>query len=110
MIADILLVSNADYTIVRIAINLIEQKNFAMRVTHLKITYPRKEKKNGGIKVGLYKNKEGYKDPTAGKAVQSTIMPYEIRKIYNALNHIASLHSLEIIGIRDKKTGKEWRG
>lgn len=43
------------------------------------------------------------------KAIQSTVMPHKIRKIYNALNHIASLHSLEVVGIRDKKTGKEWR-
>lgn len=64
----------------------------------------------GGLKMDrIYRNREGYRDVTAGKAIQSTIMPYEIRKIYNALNHIASLHSLEITGLRDKKTGKEWR-
>lgn len=64
----------------------------------------------GGLKMDrIYRNREGYRDVTAGKAIQSTVMPYEIRKIYNVLNHIASLHSLEIIGLRDKKTGKEWR-
>ena len=57
----------------------------------------------------IYRNGEGYRDVTAGKAMQSTVMPYKIRKIYNALNHIASLHSLEITGLRDKKTGKEWK-
>ena len=38
-------------------------------------------------------NREGYRDDVA----------------YAALNKVASLHSLEIVGLRDKKTGKEYR-
>ena len=39
-----------------------------------------------------YKNEEGYSDPTAGKAIRA-----------------AGLLGLEITGIRDRKTGKEWK-
>ena len=56
-----------------------------------------------------YKNKEGYSDPTAGKAVQAAgRMPTHIYNISCALNAVAGLHGLEIMGLRDKKTGKEW--
>ena len=29
--------------------------------------------------------------------------------IYSVINNVAGLHGLEITGLRDKKTGKEWR-
>lgn len=56
-----------------------------------------------------YKNNEGYPDPTAGKAVRSAgRMPTYIYNVSCALNAVAGLHGLEIMGLRDKKTGKEW--
>ena len=56
-----------------------------------------------------YKNNEGYPDPTAGKAVQAAgRMPTYIYNVSCALNAVAGLHGLEIMGLRDKKTGKEW--
>lgn len=55
-----------------------------------------------------YKNNEGYPDPTAGKAVQAAgRMPTYIYNVSCALNAVAGLHGLEIMGLRDKKTGKE---
>lgn len=53
------------------------------------------------------KNGEGYPDPTAGKAIKSSIrMPTHIYNIYSVINNVAGLHGLEITGLRDKKTGK----
>lgn len=58
----------------------------------------------------MYKNQEGYPDPTAGKAIRAAArMPTHIFNVYDVLNRAAGLHGLEIIGLRDKKTGKEWR-
>ena len=55
-------------------------------------------------------NGEGYKDPTADKAVRNASrMPKAIYEVYKALNLVAELHGLEITGLRDKKTRKEWR-
>lgn len=57
-----------------------------------------------------YKNNEGYPDPTAGKAVRSAgRMPTHIYNAFCVLNNTAGLLGLEIIGIRDRKTGKEWK-
>jgi len=56
-----------------------------------------------------YKNNEGYPDPTAGKAVRAVgHMPTYIYNVSCALNAVAGVHGLEIMGLRDKKTGKEW--
>lgn len=56
-----------------------------------------------------YKNKEGYSDPTAGKAVQAAgRMPTHIYNDYCLLNNIAGRLGLEVAVIREKKTGKEW--
>lgn len=56
-----------------------------------------------------YKNNEGYPDPTAGKAIRRAgHMPTRIWNIYQALNSVAGLHGLEIMGLKDKKTGKKW--
>lgn len=55
------------------------------------------------------KNSEGYTDNTAGQAIKNVgKMPYHIQEVYRALERIASLHSLEIIGLKDRKTGKEY--
>lgn len=56
------------------------------------------------------KNEEGYPDPTAGRAIQNAQkIPKQIKEVYDALDNVASLHGLEIIGIRDRKTKKIWR-
>lgn len=56
-----------------------------------------------------YKNNEGYPDPTAGKAVRAASrMPTHIYNIYQALNAVAAIHGLELMGLRDKKTKREW--
>lgn len=57
-----------------------------------------------------YKNNEGYSDPTAGKAVREAgRMPTHIYNAFCVLNNTAGLLGLEITGIRDRKTGKEWK-
>lgn len=57
-----------------------------------------------------YKNNEGYSDPTAGKAVRAADrMPAYIYNAFCVLNNTAGLLGLEITGIRDRKTGKEWK-
>lgn len=54
-----------------------------------------------------YKNKEGYLDPTAGKAMKAAgHMPTHIYNAFTVLNNTAGLLGLEITGIRDKKTKK----
>ena len=56
------------------------------------------------------KNQEGYPDPTAGRAIHNANkMPKAIKEVYDILDKVASLHGLEIIGLRDKKTKKVWR-
>ena len=56
-----------------------------------------------------YNNSEGIPDPTAGEAMRlAGHMPTRIWNIYQALNSVAGLHGLEIMGLRDRKAGKEW--
>lgn len=56
-----------------------------------------------------YKNEEGYSDPTAGKAIKAASrIPTHIYNVSCALNVVAGLHGLEITGLRDRKTGREW--
>ena len=51
-----------------------------------------------------YKNKEGYPDPTEGEAIRrASRMPTHIYNVSCALNAVAGLHGLEIMGLRDKK-------
>ena len=58
----------------------------------------------------LYRNKEGYPDPTAGAAIKEAMkMPKNIHSVYKMLQAAAGVLGLEITGIRDRKTGKEWR-
>lgn len=55
-------------------------------------------------------NKEGYRDPTAEQAVHNVSrMPRRIKDVLRALNTVASLHGLEIVSVKDRHTGKEWR-
>lgn len=55
-------------------------------------------------------NHEGYRDPTAEKAIKRAgKMPKAVYAVYKALNDVASLHGFEIIGLRDRKTGKIWK-
>lgn len=67
-----------------------------------------KQKGDGGDME--YKNNEGYSDPTAGKAIRAAErMPTHIYNAYCVINNVAGLLGLEITGIRDKKTKKEWQ-
>ena len=69
---------------------------------------------SGNDRVGddetLYKNQEGYRDPTAGKAISDA---YKVSKhtkdALKALHDIASLLGFELVEIRDKKTGRTFR-
>ena len=55
-------------------------------------------------------NKEGYPAPTAEAAIHNASkIPKNIRSIYRMLNAAAGVSGLEIIGLRDKETGKEYR-
>lgn len=55
-------------------------------------------------------NHEGYRDPTADQAVRNTEkIPRRIKDVMRAMNAVASLHGLEIVTVRDRKTGQEWR-
>lgn len=55
-------------------------------------------------------NREGYRDDVAETAIRNvTYISRHINEVYAALNKVASLHSLEIVCLRDKKTGKEYR-
>lgn len=56
------------------------------------------------------KNGEGYSDPTAGKAIANVSkLPRHIKDIFRALNTVARIHGLEIMELRDIKTGREYR-
>lgn len=47
---------------------------------------------------------------TSGKAIKAAgHMPTHIYNAYTVLNNTAGLLGLEITGIRDKKTKKEWK-
>lgn len=61
----------------------------------------------------MYKNHEGYPDPTQGKAIREADKPpEEVSKAVEYLKGIASLMGYEVsnrIWLKDKKTGREWR-
>lgn len=61
----------------------------------------------------MYKNKEGYPDPTAGKAIkEADAPPQNVIQLAKAFKSIAGLAGYEItnrIHFKDKKTGREWR-
>lgn len=69
---------------------------------------------SGNDRVGddetLYKNQEGYRDPTAGKAIQdASRIPHHVKEAHKALKDIASLLGFEILVLRDRKTGRVYR-
>ena len=54
------------------------------------------------------KNREGYTDNTTEHVIRNASrIPHHINEVYKALDCVESLHSMEIIGLRDKKTGKK---
>lgn len=61
----------------------------------------------------MYKNSEGYADPTAGKAIKEADKPPEaVQWIIKTYKDIASLMGYEIVGeivLRDKKTKRKWK-
>ena len=68
----------------------------------------------GGLKMDrIYRNREGYRDVTAGKAIKSADRtPDRIMDVINLMKHCASVAGLEVVGrivLKDRTTGKEWR-
>ena len=64
-----------------------------------------------------YRNKEGYPDPTAGKAIREVQKEERERitavtSLITMLKQIISLAGFELVGritLKDKETGKEYR-
>lgn len=55
-------------------------------------------------------NKEGYRDPTAEKAIHNADkMPKYIQSIFDKLNLAAGKSGVEVLVIRDKETGRKYR-
>ena len=65
----------------------------------------------------VYRNKEGYADPTAEKAIgivakEEKKQNEDVTILVNILKQMISLAGFEMVGritLRDKKTGKEYR-
>lgn len=61
----------------------------------------------------MYKNHEGYPDPTAGQAVHEADRPPEdVREVIRLMRNFAHLTGYEIVGritLKDIETGKMWR-
>lgn len=65
----------------------------------------------------VYRNKEGYPDPTAGEAIGTVTREEkrhneEVTNLVNVIKQIISLAGFEMAGritLKDKKTGKEYR-
>ena len=58
----------------------------------------------------IYKNHEGYPDPTRGMAIKAAgHMPEQIYKDYCILRAMAFRMGLEITEIRDMKTKRKWK-
>ena len=60
---------------------------------------------------GNHEKCRSYSDPTAGDAIRARgwMANTHITTFIPLINNVAGLHGLEITGLRDKKTGKEWR-
>ena len=62
----------------------------------------------------MYKNSEGYADPTPGEAMRSAgRLPRPVWEVICVLRNVASLAGFEIvgqIGLKDKETGRIWKG
>ena len=55
-------------------------------------------------------NKEGYRDPTAEKAIHNADkMAKYIQSIFDKLNLAAGKSGVEVLVIRDKETGRKYR-
>lgn len=65
----------------------------------------------------IYRNKEGYADPTAGEAIGTVAREEkkhneEVTNLVNVVKQIINLAGFEMVGritLKDKKTGKEYR-
>lgn len=61
----------------------------------------------------MYKNGEGYPDPTAGEAVrEADRLPRPVWEVIRVLRTVASLAGFEIVGkisLKDKETGRIWK-
>ncbi|HJB08010.1 MAG TPA: hypothetical protein H9716_09135 [Candidatus Enterocloster faecavium] len=61
----------------------------------------------------MYKNKEGYLDPTAGDAIREADRPPEdLSRAIRLMKFAADCQGFEVIGriwLRDKKTGMEYK-
>ena len=69
--------------------------------------YVRKKQSEGSK---MYRNNEGYRDPTAGKAISDA---YKVSKhtkdALKAMHDVASLLGFELVELRDKKTGRTFK-
>lgn len=55
-------------------------------------------------------NHEGYKEPTAEKAIREyNRMPYHIREAIGHIKAISSLLGFEIVELKDKRTGMVYK-
>lgn len=55
-------------------------------------------------------NHEGYKDPTAEKAIrQYNKVPSHVRETIDHLKAISSLLGFEIVELRDRRTGRRYK-
>lgn len=55
-------------------------------------------------------NHEGYKDPTAEKAIKNADrMPRQMQEATRHLKAIASLLGFDIMELKDKRTGRRYR-
>ena len=74
------------------------------------VSYSGDIRMTGKVMKTLYKNQEGYRDPTAGKAIQdASRIPHHVKEAHKALKDIASLLGFEILVLRDRKTGRVYR-
>ena len=55
-------------------------------------------------------NQEGYRDPTAEKAVREyNRMSHSMREALNAVQNVESLMGFELVEVRDKRTGRLYK-
>lgn len=55
-------------------------------------------------------NHEGYKDPTAEKAIRNADrIPRHVKETINHLTAISSLLGFEIVELRDRRTGRRYK-
>ena len=55
-------------------------------------------------------NQEGYRDPTAEKAMrEDNRMPHRMKEALSAVQNVASLMGFELVEVRDKRTGRLYK-